>query len=117
MKTPIKNNREKLRQEILKHPHPLLMEEMNYFLYQYEDTEEGYDIVDAFDDALDLAEEYNDRKLLNLMRDILFNCGYIEEVDIEKIVVSSGKKYWFKKNGKYYDVKESFQSWLENETS
>jgi hypothetical protein len=95
-------NREKILEAILLAPEELLIE-LNHFMEVYEDVKD-YTLIDAFDDAASLAEEYAlvDKKMWNLYKQIYVKIGYCIPVDIIK-VVSTGKKYWFKMNGIYYD--------------
>jgi hypothetical protein len=84
-----------------------LKEELDYYLDI--EHEEPYDISDAFDDYMTII--LND-KLTKEMQQILIDVGYTVEVDIRKVQVSHGKKYWFKRNGKYYDALDSWEAWI-----
>lgn len=97
------------------HNYPFVMEEVNYFLGVYDDQED-YDIFDAFSDAEELAEEYAsvsaDKKTWNEFKEIFIKIGYCIPVDISKVYVSSGKKYWFKYKGIAYDCVSGWEQFI-----
>jgi hypothetical protein len=83
-----------------------LKSELDYYLDI--DHEDHYDSADAFEDYLSSLED----KPTKEMQRILIEVGYAVEVDITKVIVSRGKKYWFKKDGKHYDCVSSWESWI-----
>ena len=87
-----------------------LKNEIDYFINQYF-YDPDYTLLDAFNDALMLAEDNNDKVIFNQCKPILINMGYCEPIDITK-VFSTGKKYWFKYNGIYYDVVCSWEKFI-----
>jgi hypothetical protein len=101
-------NREKILNAIENAPKEL-HNEISYFMEDNED----YCLIDAFDDAAVLAEEYAsvDKKIWNAVKEIYIKTGYCVPVDIKK-VVSTGKKYWFKMNGVYYDCISSWEQFI-----
>lgn len=105
------NNKEKLIKAI-ENTHPSLKEEIIYQLEDVEHEDKTYDIADAFEDAMDLIESQKDKDLFNYLKNLFIEIGYAVPVDISEVLVSGGKKYWFKKNGIYYDAIESWQSWV-----
>lgn len=101
-------NREKLLRE-LQNISPELKAELDYRMNDV-GHEGEYDIVDAFEDAMDFADE-QDAKLFNHIKQILISIGYVIPVDI-KNVFSTGKKYWFIKGGVHYDCVCSWGQWI-----
>ena len=116
------SNRQKLL-NALSHCNKELFAEI---MYQLEDVDHGeedeeeddyslnaYDIVDAFEDAADLISSEKDWKhLFKYLKDIYIEIGYAVPVDITKVHVMGGPKYWFIKNGQHYDVEDSWSSWI-----
>lgn len=107
------SNREKLAGAI-ETAHPKLKEEIRYQLEDV-DHEEDYDIVDAFEDAMDSIEATKDKELMKYLKDFFIQIGYavpISEEEMSKMYVSGGKKYWFKKNGIFYEAIDSWRRWI-----
>lgn len=69
-----------------------------------------YDLADAFDDAIDYSDGHRP-KLFNTIKPILISVGYCIPVDIKR-VSSTGRKFWFKKGGIYYDCVCSWEQWI-----
>ena len=90
-----------------------LANELDYFLtcVDHEEIPE-YDIVDAFEDAVNLAEDTADKKMLKHIRKIYMDIGFVQKVEPARIQVSSGKKYYFKYQGEYYDCKKPWSTWI-----
>ncbi len=114
------SNRNKLIRAI-ETAHPKLKEEIMYHLENVDHgQDEGknldYDIVNAFEDAMDTIEDNDEFKdLIPHLKNLFIKIGYAIPISKEvfsRTVVTSGKKYWFKRNGIYYDVADSWENWL-----
>lgn len=82
------------------------------------DDGETFDTVDAFIDLDDRAEEEPWRDLERWCRTILIDAGYyrpINEAELARVIVTSGKKYSFKLAGVKYDINGPLSTWLEKE--
>jgi hypothetical protein len=113
-------NRDKLIQAI-ETSHSKLKEEIMYHL---EDVDHGqdegenldYDIVNAFEDAMNTIEDNNDYKDIQpYLKDLFIKIGYAvpkTREEIDRTIITSGKKYWFKKNGIFYDSVDSWERWI-----
>lgn len=110
------NNREKLINR-LQDVSEELKKELDHFLngVDHEDfsDEREYDLADAFEDAANLADEYpkESRKLIKEIRQIYKDLGYVEVIDITK-VVSTGKPYWWKEGGNHYQCITHWEQWI-----
>ena len=100
------SNKETLIKRLINLP-PYLKEHLDYYM----DVNNG-DILYAFDDLLDMAD--SDVKLFNECKPILIDIGYVRPIDIRKVCVMGGKKYWFIKNKTHYSVVAAWQQWIEN---
>lgn len=107
------SNRQKLL-NALSHCNKELFAEIMYQLEDVDhDEDEEYDLVDAFEDAADLiSTEKSWKHLFKYLKDLYIEIGYAVPVDITKIHVFGGPKYWFIKNGQHYDVVDSWSSWI-----
>ena len=90
-----------------------LIDEINFFLDTYSDDPE-YNIIDAFDDASSGAEDNHDIKMFNICKSIYIKIGYCVPVDITHVYVTSGRKYWFKLSGVYYDCVTNWQKFVDS---
>lgn len=80
-----------------------LRSELDYFMdLEHEDE---YNICDAFDDAVEILGVTKE------IKQIYIAIGYAVTVDITK-VVSNGKPYWFKLDGKHYDCVSGWTEWI-----
>lgn len=102
-------NKEKLI-VALKNIPAALKAELDYFMDVEHEGE--YDITDAFDDAMDLAENSDDKKMFNLIKPILIEIGFVIPFDVAKCVASGGKKYWFKAGGNHYECVSSWETFI-----
>lgn len=103
------SNRRKLI-EAIQNCNARLRAEIHYHFYEVEHEEPEYDMADAFDDAASNIEE-NMPELENVLRDFYISIGYVTEVDTTK-VISTGKKYWFKRLGKHYECVTHWEEWI-----
>lgn len=102
-------NKDKLIQALQNIPLPLKAE-LEYFMDVEHEGE--YDIADAFNDAMDHAENNEDKKMFNLIKPILIEIGFVIPFDVNKCVALGGKKYWFKANGNHYECVSSWESFI-----
>jgi len=86
-----------------------LKEEINYFLEQYSDDPD-YNIIDAFNDAFELAQDYDDTDIIKESYLLFIKIGYAIPVNITNVVTSGGHKYWFRLNKIYYECIDSWQN-------
>ncbi len=109
---PMKNvNREKVTAAI-KNADAKLVAEINYHLNDVNHEDDNYDIVDAFEDAANLIEDSPIKELLKPLYRLYIEIGYAVECDITKVTVTSGKRYWFKMDGKHYNPISSWEQWI-----
>ena len=88
-----------------------LNNEIQYYLDVYSILDADYTAIDALNDAYDLAVDNNDRSIINEVHTIYINCGFVVPVDITK-VISTGKKYYFRRNSIYYDCVYSWEQFI-----
>lgn len=87
-----------------------LQTELDYYLNNVDHEEiPDYDITDAFEDYTDIMLPPS---LNTECRNIMVDIGYAIEVDISKVVVSHGSKYWFKIGDKYYQCVSSWEQFI-----
>ena len=90
-----------------------LKSEIEYFMNKQHKN--NYDIINAFEDAVNFMENNNeDSKLTAEVKLIYIEIGLCEEVDISRVMVTSGRKYWYKLKGKHYDCVEAWDTWINN---
>ena len=94
--------------------------ELDYYMSVDRDPpEEGelpYDMANAFLDAMDFAEDNQDKQLEHMCESILIELGYyipMSQADINNTYVTRGKVWDFKLSGIPYKGQDSFGSWLE----
>jgi hypothetical protein len=86
------------------------MAELDYYLNDVEyDEWDRYDLADAFGDYADLVLQ---GKTTAEVRDIYVSVGYAIPVDISKVQVLSGSKYWFKIGSIHYQCLCGWDDWL-----
>lgn len=103
-------NRQKVIEAINKANNPLLNIELEYFL----DWENVNDMADAINEAEEIAELDNDRKLLKIIRGVLIDAG---AYTVAPDKTCTGGDVRFTYNGKKYDFQHGggWESWLERE--
>ena len=97
-----------LGDKIIQMAGPELKEEIEYQLDIEREEGESYDIVDAFEDIEDRADEdptFHPRQLVKNVRKIAINLGMYKEIsddELRAIASTAGKKYSFILDGKKY---------------
>ena len=84
-----------------------LLEELYYYM-DVDRAESGYDLADALNDAIDLAEYNGERKLTKTIRLILIKAGYM----IEAKKSECGRDTRVLVNGKKYGVISHWEGWI-----
>jgi hypothetical protein len=87
----------------------LLRDEIGYYLDTYSDTP-GYDVADALNDCLNLAEANDEPRLVRVCIDVLIEAGLYEPRTGEVVIM--GRDQSPVRKGVRYDCVEPWCEWI-----